>query len=75
MTWPGTQHGLISIMFAPGEVAGYDAAVRALENGTGPAATEQSSSRTTIVVERVRASQFPTQVPDARGIVHKPTSW
>ena len=23
----------------------------------------------------LRASQFPTQVPDAHGIVHKPTSW
>jgi len=23
----------------------------------------------------LRASQFPTQVPDARGIVHKPTIW
>jgi uncharacterized LabA/DUF88 family protein len=23
----------------------------------------------------LRASQFPTQVPDARGIVHKPPSW
>jgi hypothetical protein len=47
MTWPGTQHGLISITFAPGEVAGYDAAVHALENGTGPAAAEESSSSTT----------------------------
>ena len=54
MTWPDTQHGLISIMFAPSEVAGYDAAVRALENGTGPAATDQSSSSTT--------GGFPTMV-------------
>ena len=23
----------------------------------------------------LRASQFPTQVPDAKGIVHKPPSW
>jgi hypothetical protein len=42
MTWSGTQHGLISIMFAPGEVTAYDAAVRALESGTGLAAAEES---------------------------------
>ena len=23
----------------------------------------------------LRASQFPSQVPDARGIIHKPPSW